>query len=158
MVEQIATSLSKADADNAAAYQKNAATYITKLNALTLDIEEQIKPYNDARFFVFHDAYKYFEDRFGIAATGSISVSPEVLPGAARIATVRENLREAGQSCIFAEPQFEPRIISVLIEGTDTKTGVIDPLGAELDDGPSLYLDLIKNMATSFSSCFATLK
>ena len=56
---------------------------------------------------------------------------------------------------MFAEPQFEPKLVSTVIEGTDANTGVIDPLGSELEDGPDLYFELIRGMAKSIRSCLS---
>ena len=88
-------------------------------------------------------------------AAGSITVSPEAIPGAQRLTDIRAKVAELGATCIFAEPQFEPRLISVVAEGTQARTGVLDPLGADLEDGPELYFELIRNLATSLTTCLA---
>lgn len=112
-------------------------------------------PISDRAFIVFHDAYQYFENRFGLSAAGSITVSPEVAPGAARLADVQDKIQELGAVCVFAEPQFEPKLISVVIEGTDATSAVLDPLGAEIEDGPELYFTLLENMSEAFETCLA---
>jgi zinc transport system substrate-binding protein len=104
-------------------------------------------------FIVFHDAYQYYENRFGVTATGSITVSPEVMPGAARIDEIRTRVRDLDVACVFAEPQFEPRLVEVVTEGTPARAGVLDPLGADLEDGPDLYFELIRNLTTSLTEC-----
>ena len=88
-----------------------------------------------------------------MAATGSVTVSPEVLPGAERIRELQAKIRSLEVACVFAEPQFEPKLVATIIENTEAKTGVIDPLGATITDGPQLYSTLIRNMAASFSDC-----
>lgn len=75
------------------------------------------------------------------------------MPGAERITEIRARVQELGAACVFAEPQFEPKLVSTVIEGTQAKAGVIDPLGAELEYGPDLYFQLIRNMATSIKTC-----
>ena len=95
----------------------------------------------------------YFEDRFGLTAAGSSVVSPDRSPGVRRISELRDKMRELGVTCVFAEPQFEPRLIDVIIEGTAARTGTVDPLGATIESGPELYFTLIRNMAASFKSC-----
>jgi zinc transport system substrate-binding protein len=107
----------------------------------------------DKPFIVFHDAYHYFENRFGLAAAGSITVSPEVAPGAERITQIRAKLADTHAACVFAEPQFEPKIISVVIEGSSARSGVLDPLGATLEPGPDLYFKVLDNLAGSFRDC-----
>jgi len=154
-VHEIAETLVKADPANAATYEANAEAVEARLDALTAEVAATLKPVQGRGFVVFHDAYQYFEKRFGLAAVGSITVSPEVMPGAARLGEIKEKVKESGAICVFAEPQFEPKLISVVTEGTNAKGGVIDPLGATLDDGPDLYFTLIRNMAGSIRDCLA---
>lgn len=155
LVGNIAKVLSESDPDHAAQYEKNAADYADKLDALNKDIETKLQPVKDKPFIVFHDAYQYFENRFGVKAAGSITVSPEKAPGAARIKDIHEKIKSLGAVCVFSEPQFEPKLVNTVIDGTDAKTGVLDPLGAELKDGPDLYPQLIRNLADSLKNCLS---
>jgi zinc transport system substrate-binding protein len=106
-------------------------------------------------FVVFHDAYQYFQRRFGLSIAGTITVSPESMPGADRISEVREKLKTLGTACVFAEPQFDPRIVDVLIEGTSAGKGTLDPEGADLPEGPGLYAALLTALADSIVGCLA---
>lgn len=155
LVGNIAKVLSESDPEHAAQYEKNAADYANKLDALNKDIETELQPVKDKPFIVFHDAYQYFENRFGVKAAGSITVSPEKAPGAARIKDIHEKIKSLGAVCVFSEPQFEPKLVNTVIDGTDAKTGVLDPLGAELKDGPDLYPQLIRNLADSLKNCLS---
>lgn len=155
LVAEIERTLSEADPANAGRYRANAQAYSQRLDALVAEVEAEIAPVKDKPVVVFHDAYQYFENRFGINVVGSITVSPEVMPGAQRVSEIRAKVQELGAACIFAEPQFEPRLVSVVAEGTSAKTGVLDPLGAALQDGPELYVELIRNLTTSLTTCLA---
>ena len=155
LVHEIEEALVKADPDNASKYKANAESMMTKLDALVTEVSADLKPVHDKRFIVFHDAYQYFEKRFDITAAGSITVSPEVMPGAERVTKIRAKVQELGAACVFAEPQFEPKLVSTVTEGTQAKSGVIDPLGATLDRGPEQYFQLIRNMATSIKTCLS---
>jgi len=155
LVGNIAKVLSESDPEHAAQYEKNAADYADKLDALNKDIETELQPVKDKPFIVFHDAYQYFENRFGVKAAGSITVSPEKAPGAGRIKDIHEKIKSLGAVCVFSEPQFEPKLVNTVIDGTDAKTGVLDPLGAELKDGPDLYPQLIRNLADSLKNCLS---
>ena len=106
-------------------------------------------------FIVFHDAYQYFEARFGLSAAGSITVNPEVAPGAQRIAEIQAKGRELGVTCVFSEPQFEPKLVGTVIEGSGARTGVLDPLGSALEDGPDLYPQLMRALASSLKECLS---
>ena len=154
-VHEIEEALSAADPDNAATYEANADALNEKLDALIAETDAALAPVRGRGFVVFHDAYQYFENRFDIQAAGSITVRPEAIPGAQRLTDIRAKVAELGATCIFAEPQFEPRLISVVAEGTQARTGVLDPLGADLEDGPELYFALIRNLTTSLTTCLA---
>jgi len=153
LVHEIEEALVEADPANAATYEANAEALEARLDSLIADVETELAGLSDQGFVVFHDAYHYFENRFDLEAAGAITVSPEVMPGAERIGELRETVQNAGAACVFSEPQFEPQLVSTVIEGTSAKSGVLDPLGAELENGPDLYFQLIRNMTTSFKDC-----
>ncbi|MFQ0815576.1 zinc transporter [Brucella anthropi] len=155
LAADIAKTLAETDPEHAAQYEKNAKDYGEKLDALTRDVASELAPVKNKPFIVFHDAYQYFENRFGVKAAGSITVSPEKAPGAARIKEIYEKIKSLGAVCVFSEPQFEPKLVKTVIDGTDAKTGVLDPLGAELKDGPDLYPQLIRNLADSLKGCLS---
>ena len=108
----------------------------------------------DKKFVVFHDAYQYFEKDFNISASGAISLADASDPSPARLSEVRKRVVDEAIQCVLAEPQYNKGIVKAVIEGTDSKTAVIDPLGIKLEVGPSLYENLIRNLATNLTKCF----
>ena len=154
-VAAIAAALEQADPANAATYSANASAETAKLDALIAATKEKLKPVAGKGFLVFHDAYHYYEARFGVEAAGSITVNPEVAPGAERIAELQAKLKELGAACIFAEPQFEPKLVATITEGTSARTGTLDPLGSSLENGPDLYHQLIDGLTASLTGCLA---
>lgn len=155
MARAIADTLSGADPANAAKYKSNARTLLPRLDELSEQISAQIAPARGKPFIVFHDGYRYFEDRFGLKAVGSAVVSAERSPGVKRIRQLRAKVRKLGVVCVFDEPQFDKRMVNVILEGTQARSGTVDPLGAAIEDGPGLYFTLLRNMAASFKSCLA---
>ena len=85
----IANALTAQDPDNAETYRAKAANAALALDTLTADLTAQLAPLNAARFIVFHDAYHYFEARFGLSATAALSLGDAADPGPARIADLR---------------------------------------------------------------------
>ena len=151
MVKSIARELSDIDVANKSIYKANALKAIGELYEL---IEAtKLKINKDASYVVFHDAYQYFEQRFGIEVLGALSVNPEILPGAKQLAEIREVIEHENVKCIFSEPQFNPSIAKTIAADMDVKAAVLDPLGAKLELGKDLYFDLIGDMASSFESC-----
>ena len=155
MARAIADTLSRADPASAAKFKSNARTLLPRLDQLSEQISAQIAPVRGKPFIVFHDGYRYFEDRFGLKAVGSAVVSAERSPGVKRIRQLRAKVRKLGVVCVFDEPQFDKRMVNVILEGTQARSGTVDPLGAAIEDGPGLYFTLLRNMAASFTSCLA---
>lgn len=150
----IADELSRLDPENAARYAANAQAARDGLAALEAEIAARITPL-EGRFIVFHDAYHYFEARFGIEASGAISLSDAAPPGPARVAEIRDLVADQAITCVFAEPQFNPGIIDAVFADTGVKVGVIDPLGATLTPGAGLYSAVLTGMAEAFESCLS---
>lgn len=155
MVAHIVAVLSEADPGNAGTYEQNGANMTARLDALAGDLRDTLAPVKDEPFFVFHDAYQYFEAGFGLNAAGAITVSPDIQPGAQHLREIGEKLRKAGASCIFAEPQFTPKLIEVVTEGTDARSGVLDPLGADIAAGPDMYFTLMRGNARALRECLS---
>lgn len=149
----IAAALSEIDPANAGRYGDNVAAFETQLMALDEDIRERLAPVVDRPFVVFHDAYQYFDRHFGLHAVGAVTVSPDRQPGPAHLAELREKIERLGAVCIFAEPQFPPRLIGTVSAGTGARTGTLDPVGADLTPGPNLYPALIRRMADDLATC-----
>ena len=155
LVNEIKLALIEKDPSNASIYEANSKKINFKLDQLIDEVSAKLESEKGKGYVVFHDAYQYFEERFGMSAVGSITVSPEVVPGANRIRELKEKIVDLNATCVFSEPQFEPKLVSTVIEGTQANTGVLDPLGASIKDGPELYFTLIRNMANSLQDCLS---
>jgi len=155
MAAAIEKALAEADPENAEAYAANLVSLNGKIDALDKEIAETIAPVKDKPFIVFHDAYQYFEDHYGVRVAGSVTVSPEVVPGAEGVQEIRQKVQELDAACVFAEPQFEPKLIQVVTEGTDARSGTLDPEGATLTEGSDLYFDLMRSIATNLKACLS---
>lgn len=145
--------LGEADPANRARYAANADGLGARIDALDRELTATLEPVRGVPFVVFHDAYQYFEKRYGLRAVGSITVSPERPAGARRVAAVRERIRSVGARCVFSEPQFPPGLLGALTEGTDARTGTLDPLGASLPAGPECWFALMRSLGASLASC-----
>lgn len=145
--------LSALDPENAARYAANGAALERRLDALDEEMREELAPVRGVPFVVFHDAYHYLERRYGLAAIGSITVSPETLPGAGRVRSIRDKVATLGARCVFSEPQFEPALVQTVIADTGAKTGVLDPEGAALPPGPDIYVTMMRALARSLVNC-----
>ena len=151
ILSEMAEHLIENDQKNEAKYKANLKKAHKDLDKLTKKVKSELN--KDFKSIVFHDAYQYFEKRFGVNILGAFTVNTDVMPGAEQLAEIREIIEHDKVSCIFSEPQFNPDIIKAVAKDTNVATGVIDPLGATLDPGKDLYFDLIGNMSKSFKGC-----
>lgn len=155
MVAVIARILSEVMPDHADTFAANAADMTVTLNRMGDEITATLEPVWFKPYLTFHDALGHFEARYGLAKGEAISVNPEIKPGAKRIAELREEIEEDGFVCVFIEPQFDPSIAEVIVEGSDVKIATLDPLGSALEAGPGLYPELIRGIAQTLHDCLA---
>ena len=148
----IAAELAEHDPDNADRYRANADAATEELAALEARVAARLTPVRDVPYVVYHDAYQYFEARFGLAPTGAMALGDAADPGPARIAALRDAAQEAGVVCVFGEPQFDGARISAIF-GDTVGHGVLDPLGSAHEPGPALYPALLTDMADALTEC-----
>ncbi len=151
ILSEMAEHLIENDQKNEAKYKANLKKAHKDLDKLTKKVKSELN--KDFKSIVFHDAYQYFEKRFGVNVLGAFTVNTDVMPGAEQLAEIREIIEHDKVSCVFSEPQFNPDIIKAVAKDMNIQTGVIDPLGATLNPGKDLYFDLISNMSKSFKGC-----
>ncbi|WP_422038676.1 zinc ABC transporter substrate-binding protein [Roseibium sp.] len=151
----MAETLSEVDPDNAATYRENAAAFAERIEALEGDLAETLAPAKGKNFVVFHDAYHYFEHHFDTEASGAITLTPETVASASRVAEIKDQMSDLNVTCVFQEPQFDAKLVDVVLEGTDARKGTLDPLGTELENGPDLYPNLLTSMSQSLADCLS---
>ncbi|HYM03122.1 MAG TPA: zinc ABC transporter substrate-binding protein, partial [Stellaceae bacterium] len=145
--------LSALDPASAARYAANGARIERDLTALDAAIAERLEPVRRVPFVVFHDAYGYFEHRYGLDGIGSVTVTPEATPGARRVRAIRDKIRGLGARCVFSEPQFKPALMETITAGTSARSGTLDPEGTALAAGPGLYAKLMDDLADNLARC-----
>lgn len=147
--------LAAASPADATRFRTNAKALAARLEALDRTLQSELAPVAGKPFLVFHDAYQYFERHYGLAGAGSVTVNPEVPPSARRLSQLRERLARTGIVCVFAEPQFAPRAIDTIIEGTTVRRATLDPLGAAIGAGPDHYFAMMESLARDLKGCLA---
>jgi len=153
IVTAIRDALIALDPPNSDRYSGNAAAADAAMRDLDGEMRAALTPLKGRRFLVFHDAYQYFERRYGLAAAGAIALSPELAPGARRIADLRASIRGGDIACVFAEPQFSPALVETVTEGLAVRTAVLDGIGAGYAPGPALWFDVMRGMMRAFAGC-----
>lgn len=153
IVAAAADALATADPERAELYRRNGAATDRRLEELDRELEARLAPVRSVPFVVFHDAYQYLERRYGLNAVGSITVDPERKPGARRIRAIRDRLAATKARCLFAEPQFNPKIIDSVVGSTPIGRGVLDPEGSGVAPGPDGYFRLMNGIVDELVRC-----
>lgn len=143
----VADALAAIDPANATAYRANGARLSARLWDLDAELADALRPFADRPFIVFHDAYRYFEQRYGLRGIGSILVDAERPPSAQTMVELRATIKTLGAICVFAEPQYDPGLVATLVDGTDGRPGLLDPLGG------ADYEGLMRGLASSLLAC-----
>ncbi|MGI9389976.1 MAG: zinc ABC transporter substrate-binding protein [Boseongicola sp.] len=152
-LDTIARELAKFDPENADIYHANAAEGKSEIAVSISETASILEPMKDVSLAVFHDAFQYFATRFELKIKASLFASDAQAPGPARIVALQKYLRSEEITCLIAEPQFDQSFADLVLDGTEAKTVVLDPLGAAIEPGPGLYAALIAVMAAGVAEC-----
>ncbi len=149
----IAESLSATDPQNQEVYQSNLQKFEEQLKNTDTAIQQQLIPVQGKGYFVFHDAYGYFESRYKLNQLGHFTVSPDRKPGAKTLIAIRTALRSGDAVCVFSEPQFTPAVVESVMRGSTVGKGELDPLGTSIKVESGSYFTFLSGMADSFEQC-----
>ncbi|QNS15267.1 zinc ABC transporter substrate-binding protein ZnuA [Mannheimia bovis] len=155
VAEQIAARLSEQLPEQKAKIAENLAKFKTNLTAKKAEIAKQLEPVKAKGYYTFHDAYGYFEREYGLNSLGSFTINPTVAPGAKTLAAIKKNIAKNKAQCLFAEPQFTPKVIETLAKETKVNVGQLDPLGAKVQLSATAYPDFLQALANEFSQCLS---
>lgn len=131
----------------------NLQHFQTELADTDKRISAQLAPVRNKGYFVFHDAYTYFEKHYGLSPTGHFTVNPEIQPGAQRLHQIRTQLVEQKAVCVFAEPQFRPAVIDAVARGTAVRKGTLDPLGTDISLSKDSYVKFLSQLSSQYEAC-----
>ncbi|MCK1789912.1 zinc ABC transporter substrate-binding protein ZnuA [Pseudomonas violetae] len=154
---KMAVDLSAADPANAARYQSNLKAFDERLDALDLRLKERLAGIADKPYFVFHEAFDYFEDAYGLKHAGVFSVAAEVQPGAQHVAAMRTRLQEVGKTCVFSEPPLRPRLAETLVAGLPVKLAELDALGGYTPATAQGYEQVLEKLGNDLAGCLESL-
>ena len=150
---RMAADLSAADPANAPLYQANLQAFEQRLDALDGRLKTRLAPLAGKPFFVFHQAFDYFESAYGLQHAGVFTAASELQPGARHVAAMRERLKAAGAACVFSEPPLRPRLAETLSAGLPVRLAELDALGVEARS----YEQLLEELAGQLAGCLESL-
>ncbi|WP_445681405.1 zinc ABC transporter substrate-binding protein [Radicibacter daui] len=153
MAEMVANALGDLAPENRALYASNLAALRQQLTSVDDQVRTELAPVKSHPFIVFHDGYQYLASHYGLANVGSITLSADREPGASRVLALRKRFEAQQVTCLFTEPQFEPRLARTITESTKARVGTLDPLGATLPVNENYYPKLYEALAKSLTAC-----
>ena len=154
---KMAADLSAADPANAARYQSNLAAFNQRLDALDTRLKTRLAGVAGKPYFVFHEAFDYFEDNYGLKHAGVFAVAAEVQPGAQHVAAMRTRLQAVGKTCVFSEPPLRPRLAETLVAGLPVKLAELDALGGYTPATAQGYEQLLEKLGNDLAGCLESL-
>ena len=153
---KMAADLAEVDPANATRYQSNLKAFVERLDALDGRIKARVAGIADKPYFVFHEAFDYFEAAYGLKHAGVFSVASEVQPGAQHVAAMRKRLQEVGKTCVFSEPPLRPRLAETLTAGLPVRLAELDALGGDPVDAKG-YERLLEKLGGDLAGCLEQL-
>ncbi len=154
---KMAADLSAADPANASRYQNNLKAFDERLDALDLRLKARLAGIAGKPYFVFHEAFDYFEEAYGLKHAGVFSVAAEVQPGAQHVAAMRTRLQEVGKTCVFSEPPLRPRLAETLVAGLPVKLAELDALGGYTPATAQGYEQVLEKLGNELAGCLESL-
>ena len=154
---KMAADLSAADPANAARYQSNLKAFDERLDALDLRLKARLAGIAGKPYFVFHEAFDYFEEAYGLKHAGVFSVAAEVQPGAQHVSAMRTRLQEVGKTCVFSEPPLRPRLAETLVAGLPVKLAELDALGGYTPATAQGYEQVLEKLGNDLAGCLESL-
>lgn len=141
MAEIVAQELGGIDEGNQNYYQDNAQAFINNLKAKDENWQNKLAELDNKNIIVFHDAWGYFSQHFGLNIVASFEPFPGKSPTSQYIAELEEEIKKNNVSTIFVEPQLSQESVNALASDLDIQVAVLDPIGG-LEERNS-YINMI---------------
>ena len=155
IAEAVKNEMIELDAESAAFYRRNFEQFSSNIEALNRAIADKFLRADKKSFGVYHNAYQYFENQFGLSRQITLVQDPELQPSFQDIVDVRAQIRAALPQCLFIEADSNQAIIDTMLAGHELRKVTIDLLGYQVASDASGYEKLITNVAREFESCLS---
>jgi len=153
MVDLIDNRLSARYPQHAEAFAQNKKAAQIKLQELDASITAQVAPLSDLGLIVYHDAYTYFEEAYGLGVKTTVLDHHDASSGVNRIQMIRHLVDHGEVTCLAHEPQFNDKILNTIDPRKKLTRIVMDPIGASYAEGADQYRLMMQGLAESLSNC-----
>ncbi len=130
----VAEALVESDPDPAhqADYRTNLTAVLAELDTLDARIRTLLDPLRGQTFLVFHPAWGYFAEAYGLVQA-AIEVDGSE-PSDAELTAVQRLAREEGIGTIFVQPQITGRAAAAVARVAGARVEILDPLARDVPE------------------------
>ena len=146
IAESICNGFTEVDQDHASDYEANLELLLEDLDRLDEDIARMLEPYARRNFYVFHPAFGYFADAYGLNQTPIETAGKE--PGIRDLISFVERARADGVTTVFVQLQFPERTAQAVAAEIGATIVALDPLESD-------YLNGLRRIAESVRAALA---
>jgi zinc transport system substrate-binding protein len=146
MAAHIRDAFLRLDPQHAADYERNYHQFAADLDALDGEIRARLSPFAGRAFLVFHAAWGYFADAYGLRQIAIEAEGKE--PGPRTLAGVIDEAKALGSKVVFVQPQFSRANAEMIAREIDGRVTALDPLAED-------YIENIRNVAASVAESMA---
>lgn len=125
----IAAELARSDPAGADVYSRNLARFITDLHGVHSQLEEALRPLEGSAMLVFHPAFGYFAERYGLRQIAVEMEGKE--PSPRQLADLVALARETGTRVVFVQPQFATKSAQAIAREIGGTVVPLDPLARD---------------------------
>jgi zinc transport system substrate-binding protein len=145
MANDIREALAAVDPDHASSYDRNFQSLRTQLDSVDAEIKRILGPYKGREIVVFHPAFGYFTDAYGLV---QVAIEENgAAPGPKHMAEVIDRAREMGIRSVFVQPQVSMTFAQTVASAIGGEVVTLDPLA---EDYPGNLLVIAHKIAASF--------
>jgi len=154
LARSVAGRLTTLAPERSAEFARKAEAFAVAMRKLTDSLAPQLADLRPLPFLVFHNAFQYFERRFGLSHSLALVTNPEVQPGMQTILRRRQQIEASAARCLLREPGASLNLIRTLTAGVPTlRVTEVDLLGYRVSAAPDAYEQLLLGVVESFRSC-----
>lgn len=151
--EQLAARLGELYPAHKAQLEANLLSFSRELIAVDQRLSKQLLPIQGKGFFVFHDAYERFMDRYQLNMLGAFTVDPGRPVGTRHLSEIRDQLQANAAVCVFGEPQFKAAVVKAVIDDLPVGYGELDPLALDAPVSAQGYTGYLQQLGDQVSQC-----
>jgi zinc transport system substrate-binding protein len=142
MVGVIRDKLTELAPGHTEAFARNHDAFVAELDALDRDLHTLLDPLPNRRFMVFHPAWGYFADSYGLTQVPIEREGKE--PGARSLAALIDQAKRERIQVVFVQPQFDQRSATQVAQAIGGAVIAVDPLAAD-------YIDNLRRVGREFA-------